>query len=133
MELNVYFSNIARVIISNYNQNNAVRNNENNENNIPILNAGKFSPDLRKTSKNLIRCFTIRNDDVLNRSGEKLLQRDLLVDSKLKTTGAKNTNVEKTYQSLLMFNSELDDENINLIRTSLTGHYLFKDMNEKIM
>ncbi len=32
-----------------------------------------------------------------------------------------------------MFNSELDFENINLIKTSLTGHYLFKDMNEKIM
>ena len=133
MELNVYFPNKARVIISNYNQNHTVRNEENIENNIPIVNVNKISPDRRKGSKNLIRCFSIRNDDVLNRSGEKLLQRDLLVDSKLKTTGAKNTNLEKTHQSLLMFNSELDDESINLIKTSLTGHYLFKDMNEKIM
>lgn len=32
-----------------------------------------------------------------------------------------------------MFNSELNEENVNLIKSSLTAHYLFKDMNEKIM
>jgi hypothetical protein len=98
-----------------------------------VKNSRKSSPDKHKPSKNLIRCYSIRNDDVLNRSGEKLLQRDLLVDSRLKTTEAKTTNLEKMHHSLLMFNSELDDESINLIKNSLSSHYLFKEMNEKIM
>jgi hypothetical protein len=71
---------------------------------------------------------------MLNCSGEKLLQRDLIGDSKLGTTNAKvSTNLKEIQQSLLMSNNELDDENINLIKSSLTSNYLFKDMNEKIM
>jgi hypothetical protein len=71
---------------------------------------------------------------MLNCSGEKLLQRDLIGDSKLGSTNAKvSTNLKEIQQSLLMSNSELDEQNINLIKSSLTSHYLFKDMNEIIM
>ena len=86
-----------------------------------------------KPQNKLIMCYSIKNnnENLLEISAEKLLQKDYVSDEKTKT-GSKSINL-KYNKSLQIMNNELDFENIEFIKKSLSNHYLFKDLSNKIM
>jgi hypothetical protein len=96
--------------------------------------AVKRSKSPRKISLNKenrsIRCFSIKNieqDNKLEESAEKLLIDDLFNENSNKTTK------QSLSDKLLIFNNELDDENISEIKTSLFNHYLLTDLSVTTM
>ncbi len=86
--------------------------------------------ELKNPTRKSIRCYTYKQKEDLNRSVEKLLQKEYNQDNSEQTS--KSTCV-KNSQDMMIFNDELEDGHIEHIKDSLLNHYLFKDMSDILM
>jgi hypothetical protein len=89
----------------------------------------------------LVKCYTLKK----NKEGEveenkshleEVLKKDAFAEAKPSEATTKITNqkfMSKEPTEMMMFNNELDDAHVEMIKNSLTNHFMFKDLDENVL